>query len=475
MRAIVIAGTTSGVGKTTVATGLMGTLVHLGLKVQPFKTGPDYIDPSYHTWVTGQPSRNLDTWLLPRDAVAELFSRAMAGKDIAVIEGVMGLYDGHSSLNEEGSTAELAKLLGAPVIIVVDSRKGARSLAAMVSGYQAFDASLRLGGVILNGIGSDEHLRLCQEAIEHYTGIKVLGYLPRREGLSLPERHLGLVPTVEGAASEEFLKLLVAQCEASFNIPRILSLSEQAAAPQARPCLFPPEPCPPVARIAVARDKAFSFYYQDSLDLLEAWGAEIVPFSPLEDTRLPRGISGLYIGGGFPELYAAGLAGNKPIREAIKAAAGQGMPVYAECGGLMYLGRSIGDFQGNEYPMVGAIPVSSRIDSPSLSLGYRTVQALGDGPVLRRGETVRGHEFHWSVLEGNTDSASAYRVMDKDGRLEGFHQNLVWDFVGKLEITDPRALLLASYIHLHLGSLPGMASRFIENCRQFGDSCPTHP
>ena len=206
MRAIVIAGTTSGVGKTTVATGLMGALRQRGLKVQPFKTGPDYIDPSYHTWVTGEASRNLDTWLLSHDAVLELFSRAMAGKDIAVIEGVMGLYDGHSSLNEEGSTAELAKLLGAPVLLVVDSRKGARSLAAMVSGYQAFDPALNLGGVILNGIGSDEHLRFCREAIEHYTGVAVLGYLPRRDNLSLPERHLGLIPTVEGPAGEEFLE-----------------------------------------------------------------------------------------------------------------------------------------------------------------------------------------------------------------------------------------------------------------------------
>jgi len=454
VRAIVIAGTTSGVGKTTVAIGLMGALRKHGLKVQPFKTGPDYIDPSYHTWVTGESSRNLDTWLLSRDGVLELFTRAMRGKDIAVVEGVMGLYDGHSSLNEEGSTAELAKLLGAPVLLVVDSRKGARSLAAMVAGYHAFDSSLRLGGVILNGIGSDEHLRLCREAIEHYTEIAVLGYLPRRDSLSLPERHLGLIPTVEGSASKEFLKNLVDQCQATLNIPQILSLSEQAVAPQAEPVLFPPVPKPAMARIAVAKDKAFSFYYQDSLDLLEAWGAELVPFSPLQDTDLPQDISGLYIGGGFPELYAAGLADNKSIRQAIKVAAGRGMPVYAECGGLMYLGRSIGDLQGNEYPMVGAIPVSSQIDSPRLSLGYRTVQALGDGPILRQGEIVRGHEFHWSVPENAADSPNAYCVIDKGRRLEGFH----------------RRKLLASYIHLHLGSLPSMAVRFIDNCQRFQES-----
>ncbi len=452
MRAIVVAGTTSGVGKTTVATGLMGALRQKGFKVQPFKTGPDYIDPSYHSWVTGEASRNLDTWLLSRDAVLELFGRAVHGKDIAVIEGVMGLYDGHSSINEEGSTAELAKLLGAPVILVVDSRKGARSLAAMVAGYKAFDPALNLGGVILNGIGSDEHLRFCREAIEHYTKIAVLGYLPRRDNLSLPERHLGLVPMVEDPASKEFLKFLVAQCEATLDIPQVLRFSEEAKVPQAEVALFPPKPKPALARIAVARDKAFSFYYQDSLDLLGAWGAEIVPFSPLQDAELPQDISGLYIGGGFPELYAAELAENKPIRQEIKLAAGRGMPIYAECGGLMYLGRSIRDLEGNEYPMAGAIPLSSQIDSPRLSLGYRTVQALGDGPLLRQGETVRGHEFHWSVLEKNTDASKAYCIIDKGKRREGFHN----------------MNLLASYIHLHMGSLPSMAARFIDNCQKFG-------
>jgi cobyrinic acid a,c-diamide synthase len=430
---------------------LMGALVSRGLKVQPFKAGPDYIDPSYHTWATGEPSRNLDTWLLSRDAVVELFTRAVAGKDIAVIEGVMGLYDGHSSINEEGSTAELAGLLGAPVLLVVDSRKGARSLAAMVAGYRDFDTSLRLIGVILNGIGSDGHLRLCQEAIEHYTGIPVLGYLPRHGQLSLPERHLGLVPTVEGPAGEEFLKHLVAQCEATFDIPRILQLSEQMAHPEVEAHLFPSVPKPAITKIAVAQDKAFSFYYQDSLDLLEAWGAEMVPFSPLWDADLPRDVSGVYIGGGFPELYAADLAENKSIMQAIKTAAGQGMPVYAECGGLMYLGRSMGDLQGNEYLMVGAIPISSRIDSPRLSLGYRTVQALHDGIFLRRGETVRGHEFHWSVIKRAVNGSHAYRILEKEGVEEGFQKKK----------------LLASYIHLHLGSLPGMASRFVESCRRF--------
>lgn len=450
MRALVVAGAASGVGKTTVATGLMGALVRRHMKVQPFKAGPDYIDPTYHTWVTGVPSRNLDTWLLPASAVAELFLRAMRGRDIAILEGVMGLYDGRSSLTEEGSTAELAKLLGAPVVLVVDSRKAARSLAALVMGYQVFDPALRLGGVILNGIGSDEHLRLCQEAIEEVTGIPVLGYLPRQAALALPERHLGLIPTVERPAEEEFLRHLVAQCEATLDIPRLLALSEQAACPAVEPRLFPMEPRLPLARIAVARDKAFSFYYEDSIELLGAWGAEVVPFSPLEDTTLPQAVDGLYIGGGFPELYAEQLAANGPMKRAIKMAADQGMPIYAECGGLMYLSMFLRDFQGRVHPMVGAIPISTRIDAPRLSLGYRTVRALDRGPLLCRGETVRGHEFHWSVIESGAEAMNAYQVLEQGQRREGF------------QIKN----LLASYIHLHLGSAP-TAARFVESCRRF--------
>ncbi|MFH1652247.1 MAG: cobyrinate a,c-diamide synthase, partial [Chloroflexota bacterium] len=429
----------------------MGALGKRGLKVQPFKTGPDYIDPTYHTKITGVPSRNLDTWLLAPEAILEFFHRAMTGRDIAVIEGVMGLYDGRSPTNDEGSTAELAKLLKAPVLLAVDSRKGARSLAALVAGYRDFDAALDLRGVVLNGIGSEGHLRVCREAIEHYTALPVLGYLPRDERLTLPERHLGLVPTVEGGGEGDVLARLVTQCEATLDIPRILRLSEEAAPPETAPGLFPPRLKAAITRIAVARDRAFSFYYQDSLDLLEAWGAEIVSFSPLEDGALPPETSGIHLGGGFPELYAAELAANVPMRAAIKQAAAQGMPVYAECGGLMYLGESIGDFAGNEYAMVGALPLTSRIDSPRLSLGYRTVRALRNGPLLRRGESVRGHEFHWSVLKSGAEGANAYRVTDRGNCLEGFQDNN----------------LLASYVHLHLGSRPGMAQRFIENCRKF--------
>jgi cobyrinic acid a,c-diamide synthase len=459
-KAIVIAGTTSGVGKTTVATGIMAALARRGLRVQPFKAGPDYIDPSYHTWASGRPSRNLDTWLLPHQAVAELFQRATSGTDIAVIEGVMGLYDGHSALSEAGSTAELAKLLGAPVVLVVDAHGAARSLAAMVGGYASFDPGLRLGGVVLNGLGSPGHLNLCREAIETATAIPVLGGLSRHEGLRLPERHLGLVPMVEGPTGREYLEQLVAQVESSIDLDRLMKLAGEATPPHTTPTLFPARYQPPRTRLAVARDRAFSFYYEDSLDLLQAWGAEVVPFSPLEDSALPPGVDGLYLGGGFPELYARELAENGGMSEAIRGAAHAGMPVYGECGGLMYLGQSITDFEGREFPMVGLVPARSVLQPAGgrrLTLGYRTVRALRHGPLLHRGEKVRGHEFHWSVLEEDTgDSGRAYRVTDQGGRREGFHTGSV----------------LASYIHLHLGSRPFLAQRLAEACYRYRQATP---
>ncbi len=454
MKALIIAGVTSGVGKTTVATGLMGVLAGQKLRVQPFKTGPDYIDTSYHTWVTGNPSRNLDTWMLSHKAVIELFNRAMSGKDIGVIEGVMGLFDGHSATSDTASTAELAKLLNVPVILVVDSRNAARSLAAVVKGCRDFDPGLTFGGVILNGIGSETHYQICQDAIEHYAGVRVLGYLPRRESLMLPERHLGLVPTVEGPVSAEFRSTLLDQCAATLDIKNILQIAEQAAPPTVLPELFPVQPQPLEVRIGVARDRAFSFYYQDSLDLLEAWGAEIVCFSPLTDFRLPPDVNGLYIGGGFPEMYAAELAANESLKKDVKLAVERGIPVYAECGGLMYLGQSIRDFDGRVHLMSGVLPLESRIDNPKLTMGYRTVHALHDGPLLQQGQTARGHEFHWSNCSRVSVASAAYDVEEKGGGLEGFQV----------------AKVLASYIHLHLGTVPPMARRFVKTCACFKEN-----
>ena len=456
MKAIVIGGTVSGVGKTTISTGLMAALRRRGIRVQPFKVGPDYIDPGYHSQATGEISRNLDTWMVKPGRVCELFQHAMQGKEMAVIEGVMGLYDSHAAVTDEGSTAEVAKLFGAPVILVLDAAKGARSLAAMAMGYQNFDRALTIGGVILNGIGSQMHFDLCRESIEHYTGIPVVGYLPKREDFVLPERHLGLVTTAERPAPGDFIEKLIVQIESTFKMETIISLSERCAIPQSERELFPPKPVAPVVKIGLARDQAFSFYYQDNLDLLAAWGAEIVPFSPISDLSLPAGISGLYIGGGFPELYAAELAGNLPVKQQIKSCVEQGMPVYAECGGLMYLGQTMCDFESHRYDMVGAVPASSRIDNHRLTLGYRTVQALSDGPLMKKGEIARGHEFHWSVLDQDDVPQNAYKIADKGQIKEGFRNQMT----------------LASYIHLHFASLPSMAPNLVANCQKFLQTRP---
>jgi len=456
---VVVAGVRSGVGKTTIATGIMGALTRRGFAVQPFKAGPDYIDPSYHQVACGVPSRNLDTWLLPHPTVLELYAKASARRQISVVEGVMGLFDGHSSLDEEGSTAQLAKLIGAPVILVADASKVARSVAAEVLGYQQFDPALNVAGVILNGVASDRHLEFCQPQIEATTGLPVLGYLPRRAEFEQPERHLGLIPTVEGTVARQWYDALIAQIEETIDVGRIAELAGMVAppAPSAHPELvegrhpqvYPSEPQPKRAVIAVAQDKAFNFYYQDSLDLLEAWGAEIVPFSPMEDASLPEGAGGVYLGGGFPEMFAAELSANRPMLDSIRQAAERGVPIYGECGGLMYLGRSLTGFDEVAYPMAGLIPAVSAMSQSRLSLGYREVEARADGPLLPAGQQVRGHEFHWSTLEQPPqDGESVYRVVNQGGRPDGFSAGSVW----------------ATYVHVHLGSAPGLALRFVETC-----------
>ena len=451
MRSIVIAGVRSGVGKTTVSAGIMEAMTRRGYRVAPFKAGPDYIDPSYHRVACGTPCRNLDTWLLPSGVVVELFHRASAGRDLAIVEGVMGLFDGYSGLSEAGSTAELAKLLDAPVVLVTDASKVARSVAAEVMGFQRFDPGVRIAGVVLNGVSGPHHLEFCKPQIEATTGLPVLGYLPYRDDLRQPERHLGLVPTVEGTVVREWYDRLVAQVEETIDLQKIWDIAGDGGTPTGEAALYPPEPRPARASIAIAEDRAFSFYYQDSLDLLKAWGAELHPFSPLEDGDLPEGIGGVYLGGGFPELYARDLAENKAMKEALRKAASVGTPIYAECGGLMYLGRELEDLEGNRHEMVGLVPTSSSMPNSRLSLGYREVEALADGPLLRRGQLVRGHEFHWSVQEGApTEENAFYRVVDQDGRLEGFRAGSVW----------------ASYIHLHLGSDPSLAPRLVEVCSE---------
>jgi cobyrinic acid a,c-diamide synthase len=450
MKGIVIAGVASGVGKTTVAAAIMGALTARGYKVQPFKVGPDYIDPSYHSTVCGFACRNLDSWLLAPEATRELFHHAMTGKDIAVIEGVMGLYDGAAGDDEAGSTAQLAKLLGLPVVLVVDASKSSRSVGAVALGFKAFDTSLNLAGVILNGIAGDLHLDLALPSLS-LAGMCHLGYLPSHQAFTLPERHLGLIPTAEGRVATEYYQQLATQAAATLDLDRLLAEASGASVPASNPMgLFPAAPVAPQTAIAVAMDKAFNFYYPDSLDLLADWGAEIVPFSLLEDAALPPNVGGVYIGGGFPELYAEPLSQNLGMRNDIRAAAARGLPIYAECGGLMYLGEGIEDLDGRYYTMAGVLPSRSTMQGTRLTLGYRTIRARQNNCLLAAGETVRGHEFHFSSMpDASADLLpSAYEVIDQPGRREGF----VWQNV------------LASYIHVHMGSKASLAPRFVSTC-----------
>ena len=316
-------------------------------------------------------------------------------------------------------------------------------------GFQKFDPDLNVAGVILNGVGSDRHLEFCKPQIEATTGIPVLGYLPRKDEFIQPERHLGLIPTVEGTVARKWYDSVINQVEATMDVDAILRLAQTATTPQVNPAIYPEEPLPARTTIAVAQDKAFNFYYQDSLDLLTAWGAEIAPFSPLEDDKLPPGTGGIYLGGGFPELFASQLSQNAPMHQAIRDAVAKGVPVYAECGGLMYLGKSLSDLDGVTHPMIGVIPAESAMSQTRLTLGYREVESCSDSPVLSKGQRVRGHEFHWSTLARQPGpEESVYKVIDQDNRPDGFRTANVW----------------ASYVHIHLGSGKGLAARFVETC-----------
>jgi len=354
VKTLIIAGTHSGVGKTTLVVGLITALRERGLTVQPFKVGPDYIDPSHHTMAAGRPCRNLDTWMLPPERVKALFEQVCQGADVALIEGVMGLFDGLGYEDETGSTAQVAKLLKVPVLVVIDAAKIARSAAALAKGFQCFDPKVPLAGFLVNRVGSENHGRGVAAAITEATGLPVLGWVPREETLHIAERHLGLIPSVE--AGPEFAQAAGQKVMQFINLDKVLELAGDF---NPHPPRLPSAPLQRNNRhpvIAVAQDEAFHFCYPENLTLLEEAGAKLAFFSPLRDSCLPKDTGGILLSGGFPEVYAAALSANGDMIESLRVAHAKGLPIYAECGGFMYLTEAIEDFEGRIFPMVGLLP-----------------------------------------------------------------------------------------------------------------------
>ncbi|MFI7496957.1 cobyrinate a,c-diamide synthase [Streptomyces sp. NPDC049687] len=445
---LVIAAPCSGSGKTTVATGLMAALAARGLAVSPHKVGPDYIDPGYHALATGRVGRNLDAYLCGPELIGPLFAHGAHGCDVAVVEGVMGMYDGAAGEGELASTAHVAKLLRAPVVLVVDASSQSRSVAALVHGFASWDPEVRVGGVILNKVASDRHEELLREALDS-AGVPVLGALRRAQQVDTPSRHLGLVPVAERRGEAvEAVAAMAAQVDRGCDVDALMALARSAGALSSAPwdtagAVAPPTDDGPTPVVAMAGGEAFTFSYAEHTELLRAAGAEVVAFDPLRDESLPEGTAGLVVGGGFPEVYAAELSANEPLRKAIAALALRGAPVAAECAGLLYLCREL-----DGRPMCGVLEATARM-SERLTLGYRDAVAVSDSVLAVAGTRMRGHEFHRTVVEPGAGAAPAWGVRAPDRRVEGFVQQSVH----------------ASYLHTHWAAEPGVARRFVERCR----------
>jgi len=454
IKGIVIAGTHSGCGKTTVSLGLMGALVRRGLRVAAFKVGPDFIDPGHHARITGRPSRNLDGWMLSREYNLATFRRSSADADIAVAEGVMGLFDGYDGRTEAGSTAQMAKWLDLPVVLVVDARSMARSAAALIQGFENFDSGLRFAGVVFNQLGSGRHLNFLREALQGAVSMPCLGGLLRDQAIAIPERHLGLVTREDHPLDDDGIGRLADLIEEQLDLDLLISgltVIPAAGVPTAGDSARSTRP----ARIGVARDNAFCFYYPDNLELLEGCGARLLFFSPMQDKGLPPDLDGIYLGGGYPELFAAALAANESMRRQIREQSAAGMPIYAECGGFMYLCSELQDHQGRTFPMTGCFPFKTRMLPRLKALGYREVQLTRDTIIGERGVVLRGHEFHYSEMaEAPSAVETVYRIADRDG-IERPIEGLMTQRT------------LGSYIHLHFGSAPQAAAALVACCRTY--------
>ncbi|MBE8970929.1 cobyrinate a,c-diamide synthase [Nostocales cyanobacterium LEGE 12452] len=485
--ALVIAGERSGVGKTTVTLTLLASLRRRDRLVQSFKVGPDYIDPMFHRHVTGRACRNLDPVLTSEAYVQQCFARHSQLSEYALVEGVMGLFDGvkegageHTStalsnqgsstsatlsdrgaeeknnaqcLTDFASTAHIARLLDLPVVLVIDCSRLSGSVAAIAHGYRSFDPRIKIAGVVLNRVGSDRHLSLLKDSLEPLQ-LPILGVLRRQDNITIPDRHLGLVPTAELPELNALIDRLADLGDSCFDWQRLLPLlKSESLSPSASSSLSPSSP----VRIAVARDRAFNFYYQDNLDLLQELGAELVFWSPLEDAGIPKDIQGMYFGGGFPEVFAQQLAENSSVRDAVKTAILKGMPTVAECGGLMYLCEQIIDFEGKSWSMAGVLPTSA-VMGGRLTLGYRRAVALQDNLLVKANTTVYGHEFHRSHLTLTPTQplfeTSRYDCEENMG-CEG------WGLPANIH---------ASYVHQHWGESREIPQQFLKECLKVASS-----
>ena len=450
MKGFLVAGTASGVGKTTVTLAITAALRRRGLTVQPFKGGPDFLDTGHHTRIAGRIARNLDTWMLSAEANRDVLRHAAQGADVLLVEGMMGLFDGKDGSTEMGSSAEIAKLLKLPVVLVLDAGKTARSIAAVVLGFELFDPELPLAGVILNRVAGDRHFRMLETAIRSACKTPVLGWLPREPAIAIPERHLGLQTAEEGETGEALeclIDTLANLADKHLDIPQLMDLECGLEMNLESPPVL--RQTKEQIRIGVARDQAFSFYYEDNLDLLQEQGVTLVPFSPMHDRCLPPDLDALYLAGGYPELYAAQISENSGMHSAIREFVASGRSVYAECGGMIFLSQQLAMRDGTTYPMAGVLPFEIEMTGRLVSFGYVHVELTHDCLLGKAGTTIRGHSFHYSRIANESEVATNYRVQ--------------YSLSGRAENEGYRLRnVLASYVHLHFRANPTIARSFVE-------------
>lgn len=449
MKRVVIAGTHSGCGKTTVSLGIMAALTRRGKKVAPFKVGPDYIDPSFHRFVTGNPSYNLDSWLLDNDTVRYLFNKSNQNMDISIIEGVMGMHDGFGIDKSNGSTAHVAKIIKAPVILVVDGNAMSTSAAALVMGYTMYDKDVDVKGVIFNRVCGEKHYEMMRLVVERDLGIKCLGYLPKNIGVSLQSRHLGLIPADEVEELNKKIDVLTELVEKYIDLDALEDIAN------AKDIELAANPVKDIhmkykgLKIGIAMDTAFSFYYEHNLQLMDEAGVQLLPFSPIKDTKLPAELDGLYIGGGFPETFAEKLEENVSMRKDIKEWLDKGLPAYAECGGLMYLTKGIVDLQGQYHEMVGFFDTKAMMTNRLNRFGYLNIET-------KTRIKIRGHEFHRSCIEENDRLKYYYHVTKYREK-----------FIGEWKCGLVKNNVVAGYPHIHFYSNIGFLEEFLNKCQEF--------